>query len=88
MKCLCPFDTEDGGYSLECGKCLTWQHEYCYYEEHGIQKPEYHLCKECEVAQNNELEEEFKGKSFPSNELSREKISPRKEKNDDAKVYE
>lgn len=31
MKCICPFDTEDGRQSVRCENCRTWQHEYCYY---------------------------------------------------------
>lgn len=43
IKCLCPFDTEDGGRSVECESCKTWQHIYCYYES----QIDPHFCTDC-----------------------------------------
>ncbi|KIX96288.1 uncharacterized protein Z520_08066 [Fonsecaea multimorphosa CBS 102226] len=42
IRCICPFDTEDGQRSVCCERCETWQHVFCYYEP-----PENHFCEEC-----------------------------------------
>ncbi|OAL26890.1 hypothetical protein AYO20_09923 [Fonsecaea nubica] len=42
IRCICPFDTEDGQRSVCCERCETWQHVFCYYEP-----PENHFCDKC-----------------------------------------
>lgn len=47
IRCICS-SSEDDGFTIQCEKCLVWQHAFCVkISQHNI--PEHYLCDQCEA---------------------------------------
>lgn len=45
IRCVCP-STEDDGFTIQCERCLVWQHAYCVNITHAT-IPDHYLCDQC-----------------------------------------
>lgn len=45
IRCICP-STEDDGFTIQCERCLVWQHAYCVRITHAS-IPDHYLCDQC-----------------------------------------
>ncbi|CEP18003.1 hypothetical protein [Parasitella parasitica] len=45
IRCVCP-STEDDGFTIQCERCLVWQHAYCVHITHS-NIPDHYLCDQC-----------------------------------------
>ncbi|KAI9487701.1 MAG: hypothetical protein EXX96DRAFT_88620 [Benjaminiella poitrasii] len=45
IRCVCP-STEDDGFTIQCERCLVWQHAYCVHITHTT-IPDHYLCDRC-----------------------------------------
>ncbi|KAL9559568.1 hypothetical protein MBANPS3_000353 [Mucor bainieri] len=45
IRCVCP-STEDDGFTIQCERCLVWQHAFCVHITHA-NIPEHYLCDQC-----------------------------------------
>ncbi|KAI7908301.1 uncharacterized protein BX663DRAFT_493732 [Cokeromyces recurvatus] len=45
IRCVCP-STEDDGFTIQCERCLVWQHAYCVHITHTT-IPDHYLCDQC-----------------------------------------
>lgn len=46
IRCVCD-SSEDDGFTIQCERCLVWQHAYCVkISQHNI--PDHYLCDQCE----------------------------------------
>ncbi|RCI04849.1 hypothetical protein CU098_011043 [Rhizopus stolonifer] len=45
IRCICP-STEDDGFTIQCERCLVWQHAYCVHITH-TNIPDHYLCDRC-----------------------------------------
>lgn len=60
MKCICPFDTENGHESVQCDSCKKWQHVFCYYL---LSLVDSHFCIDCCDHSDRDQEESFETKA-------------------------
>ncbi|KAI8645787.1 hypothetical protein BD408DRAFT_360707 [Parasitella parasitica] len=45
IRCVCP-STEDDGFTIQCERCLVWQHAFCVHITHA-NIPDHYLCDQC-----------------------------------------
>ncbi|KAJ1554599.1 hypothetical protein HK096_002799, partial [Nowakowskiella sp. JEL0078] len=46
IRCICSYNLDDG-YTIQCEKCLVWQHMTCLgYDESSV--PDMYVCEKCE----------------------------------------
>lgn len=45
IRCICP-STEDDGFTIQCERCLVWQHAFCVQITHAT-IPDHYLCDRC-----------------------------------------
>lgn len=51
IRCICNF-SDDDGFTIQCEKCLVWQHAFCVnVQKHAI--PDEYLCDKCDAKPRN-----------------------------------
>jgi hypothetical protein len=57
IRCICP-STEDDGFTIQCERCLVWQHAYCVQITHE-NIPDHYLCDRCTKRKRPKLSKRF-----------------------------
>ncbi|KAI7868300.1 hypothetical protein BDF14DRAFT_1724893, partial [Spinellus fusiger] len=57
IRCICS-SSDDDGFTIQCERCLVWQHAFCVnIDQSNI--PEHYLCDKCELKMKDERRHEF-----------------------------